>query len=122
MLQYWLQQVTTVLKDSTATTLLKTGESPNTILGTLMKGGWIMVPLGILFVLMLYFFFERLIALRAATKLDDNFMNIVKDHIVNGNITAARSITKNTNNPIARIIDKGIQRISKKIESIDLSS
>jgi biopolymer transport protein ExbB len=48
-------------------------------------------------------------------------MNIIRDHIVSGNIAAARSFAKNTNNPVARIIDKGIQRIGKPIDSIDKS-
>jgi biopolymer transport protein ExbB len=40
---------------------------------------------------------------------------------MNGNVTAARSFAKNTNNPVARIIDKGIQRIGKPIDIIDKS-
>ena len=37
-------------------------------------------------------------------------MSIIRDHIVTGNIIAARSLAKNTQNPVARMIDKGIQR------------
>ena len=74
-------------------------------------GGWIMIPLGVLLLLTVYVFAERYIAIRQASNLDDNFMNIIRDHIVSGNITAARSFAKNTNNPVARIIDKGVQRI-----------
>ena len=48
-------------------------------------------------------------------------MNIVRDHIMSGNVVAARSFAKNTNNPVARIIDKGIQRIGKPIDSIEKS-
>jgi biopolymer transport protein ExbB len=48
-------------------------------------------------------------------------MNIIRDHIVTGNLSAARSFAKNTNNPVARIIDKGIQRIGKPIDSIEKS-
>jgi biopolymer transport protein ExbB len=48
-------------------------------------------------------------------------MNIIRDHIVSGNVSAARSFAKNTNNPVARIIDKGIQRIGKPIENIEKS-
>jgi biopolymer transport protein ExbB len=48
-------------------------------------------------------------------------MNIIRDHIVTGNVTAARSFAKNTDNPVARIIDKGIQRIGKPIDSIEKS-
>ena len=84
-------------------------------------GGWVMIPLGILLLLTVYVFAERYIAIRHASKLDDNFMNIIRDHIVSGNVTAARSFAKNTNNPVARIIDKGIQRIGKPIDVIENS-
>jgi biopolymer transport protein ExbB len=87
----------------------------------LTMGGWIMVPLMILFVATLFVFFERLIAIRKASRIEGNFMNIIRDHIVNGNVSAARSFAKNTNNPVARIIDKGIQRIGKPIDSIEKS-
>ncbi|MEP7375066.1 MAG: MotA/TolQ/ExbB proton channel family protein [Chitinophagaceae bacterium] len=84
-------------------------------------GGWVMIPLGILVLLTVYVFAERYIAIRHASKLDDNFMNIIRDHIVSGNVTAARNFAKNTNNPVARIIDKGIQRIGKPIDVIENS-
>lgn len=87
----------------------------------LVMGGWIMIPLGIMLLLAVYVFAERSIAIRNASKIDSNFMNIIRDHIVSGNVVAARSFAKNTNNPVARIIDKGIQRIGKPIDSIEKS-
>ena len=48
-------------------------------------------------------------------------MNIIRDQIVSGNVTAARSLAKNTPNPVARMIDKGIQRIGKPIDAIEKS-
>lgn len=87
----------------------------------LQLGGWIMIPLALLFVVTIYVFIERLIAVRKAANLDNNFMNIIRDHIMNGNVSAARSFAKNTNNPVARIIDKGVQRIGKPIENIERS-
>jgi biopolymer transport protein ExbB len=87
----------------------------------LTLGGWVMIPLVILFLITIFVFFERLIATRKAANIDSNFMNIIRDHIINGNVSAARSFAKNTNNPVARIIDKGIQRIGKPIENIERS-
>jgi len=87
----------------------------------LTMGGWLMVPLILLFLITIYMFFERLIAIRRASKIEGNFMNIIRDHIVTGNVSAARSFAKNMNNPVARIIDKGIQRIGKPIENIERS-
>ncbi|MFC0774870.1 MotA/TolQ/ExbB proton channel family protein [Terrimonas alba] len=84
-------------------------------------GGWIMIPLGVMLLLTVYVFAERYIAIRNASKIDSNFMNIIRDHIVSGNMTAARSFAKNTNNAVARIIEKGIQRIGKPIDAIESS-
>ncbi len=95
--------------------------SPSGIFELVKLGGWIMIPLGIMLLMAVYVFAERLIAIRNASRIDDNFMNIVRDHIVSGNVTAARSFAKNTNNPVARIIDKGIQRIGKPIDLIEKS-
>ena len=89
--------------------------------GVLAKGGLLMIPLMTLLAVAIFFFIERLIAIRKASKIEDNFMNIIRDHIVTGNIVAARSLAKNTNNPVARIIDKGIQRIGKPIDAIEKS-
>jgi biopolymer transport protein ExbB len=69
----------------------------------------------------IFVFIERVIAIKKAATIDVNFMNIVRDHILNGNIHAARSITKNTENPVAKMIDKGIQRIGKPIDAIEKS-
>ncbi len=87
----------------------------------LKMGGWIMIPLAVMLLVAVYVFAERTIAIRNAARIDANFMNIIRDNIVSGNITAARNFAKNTNNPVARIIDKGIQRIGKPIDSIEKS-
>jgi biopolymer transport protein ExbB len=85
----------------------------------LTMGGWLMYPLiGLLF-LGIFFFIERYIAIRKAGKIDTNFMNIIRDHIVSSNVSAAKSFAKNTNNPVGRIISKGIQRIGKPIDVIE---
>lgn len=87
----------------------------------LTMGGWLMLPLGLLLLITIWIFVERLMTIRRASRIDSNFMNIIRDHIVTGNVTAARSFAKNTNNPVARIIDKGIQRIGKPIDAIEKS-
>jgi biopolymer transport protein ExbB len=87
----------------------------------LLTGGWIMIPLGIMLLMAIYFYFERSLAIRQASRLDANFMNIIRDQIMTGNLTAARNLAKNTDNPVARVIDKGLQRIGKPIDSIEKS-
>ncbi|NII25537.1 MotA/TolQ/ExbB proton channel family protein [Pseudoflavitalea sp. X16] len=91
------------------------------VMDMLAHGGPLMIPLGILLVLAVFFFFERLIAIRKASNIDPNFMNIIRDNVFSGNVSAARSLAKNTTNPVARMIDKGLQRIGKPIDAIEKS-
>src|SRR4030095_4049795 len=74
-----------------------------------------------LLVLAIFFFFERWLAIRKASNVDPNFMNIIRDNIFSGNVTAARSLARNTPNSVARMIDKGLQRIGKPIDAIEKS-
>lgn len=115
MFDILLQADSTVV--AAATSIVKT-ESVWTLL---TKGGPLMIPLGILFALAVYFFIERYLVIKKAGQMDENFMSIIRDHVVNGNVTAARSLAKNTNNPVARMIDKGLQRIGKPIDAIENS-
>jgi biopolymer transport protein ExbB len=87
----------------------------------LTQGGVLMIPLFLLFALAVFFFFERYIAISKASKLDENFMRIIRDNILTGNVNAARSLSRNTASPVARMIDKGLQRIGKPIDAIEKS-
>jgi biopolymer transport protein ExbB len=110
--------------DTTSVALQTAASAPAqqiSIMDLLSKGGILMIPLAILFVVAIFVFIERLLYIRKASKVDENFMNIIRDNIVTGNVSAARSMAKNTNNPVARIIDKGIQRIGKPIDAIEKS-
>ena len=83
-------------------------------------GGQIIIS--ILFVLLaisLYIYFERFFAIKAASKVDKNFMNQIKDFVTNGRLDAAETLCKKTNSPIARLIDKGISRIGKPLDDIN---
>ncbi len=113
-----LLQVDTLQK---AAGVAHTAAEKISLFSLLEKGGWIMYPLYLLFAAAIFVFFERLIAIRKASRIDANFMNIIRDHILSGNVTAARNLAKNTDNPVARMIDKGIQRIGKPIDAIEKS-
>lgn len=80
-----------------------------------------MLIMGVLFVLLfvaLYIYFERLFAIKAASKMDSNFMNQIKDHISNGKTDSAQILCAQANTPVARLINKGISRIGKPLEDI----
>ena len=91
------------------------------MISLLEKGGGIMYPLYLLLIIAIFVFTERLIAIRKASRIDADFMKIIRDHILSGNVQAARSVAKNTSNPVAKMIDKGIQRIGKPIDAIEKS-
>lgn len=76
----------------------------------------------ILFVLLIvasYIYFERLFAIKAASKMDSNFMNQIKDHISNGKIDSAQVLCAQVNSPVSRLISKGISRIGKPLDDIN---
>ena len=103
------------------TTLGKAAPQVQNLWDVLVKGGIIMLPLALLFIAAVFFFIERLIAINKAGKIEDNFMSIIRDNIISGNVASARSFSKNNSHPVARIIDKGIQRIGKPIDAIEKS-
>jgi biopolymer transport protein ExbB len=109
------------IKDSLERAAQLAAAQKENLFDILTKGGVLMVPLGLLLVIAIFVFFERYIAIKKASKLDENFMSIIRDHVINGNIQAARSLSKNTNTAVARMIDKGIQRVGKPIEAIERS-
>jgi biopolymer transport protein ExbB len=78
-----------------------------------------MIPIGILSILAVYIFIERYLAIRRASKIDDNFMNRIKDYIHDGKIDSALSLCQSTDLPIARMIEKGIGRIGRPLTDIE---
>jgi biopolymer transport protein ExbB len=109
------------IKDSLALASQATAPKEESLWDIFHRGGPLMIPLALLLVIAIFFFIERLMAINKASKVDDNFMSIIRDHIITGNVSAARSLAKNTNSAVARIIDKGIQRIGKPIDAIERS-
>ena len=81
-----------------------------------------MVIICVLFVLLIvatYIYFERLFAIKAASKVDSNFMNQIKDHVSNGKIESAQILCAQVNSPVSRLIGKGMTRIGKPLEDIN---
>ena len=81
-----------------------------------------MIIITVLFLLMIaaiYIYFERLFAIKAATKIDSNFMNQIKDHVTHGKIDSAQLLCAQVNTPVSRLINKGITRIGKPLEDIN---
>jgi biopolymer transport protein ExbB len=84
-----------------------------------MKGGWVMVPIIILSVIAVYIFFERFFAIKKAAEIDTNFMNRIRDYFHDGKVDNALTLCQSYNNPTARMIEKGIQRIGRPLADIN---
>ena len=96
-------------------------EQSISLLELVVKGGPIMIPLGLLSIAAIYIFFERFFTVKRFSKIDNNFINQIKDFVHHGNIDAAKSLCKNTDTPVARMIDKGLSRLGKPIREIESS-
>ncbi len=83
-------------------------------------GGIIIIA--ILFVMLfvaLVIYFERLSAIKAAAKVDPNFMNQIKAYIKSGNIDGAKMLCKQYDTSVANLIEKGVSRIGKPLDDIN---
>ncbi|MBR2061615.1 MAG: MotA/TolQ/ExbB proton channel family protein [Tidjanibacter sp.] len=83
-----------------------------------MAGGWLMWPLLALLGVAIFIFVERFIAIRKASRVDENFMHRVRDYIYEGKIQTAIKMCRSTNTPIARMIEKGIGRIGRPMADV----
>ncbi len=83
-------------------------------------GGQIIITLlFILLAIALYIYFERFFAIKSASLVDKNFMNQIRDFILNGKLDAAKALCENTSTPTSRLIGKGISRIGKPLDDIN---
>jgi biopolymer transport protein ExbB len=84
-----------------------------------LAGQIIIMVLFLLLMVASYIYFERIFAIKAASKIDANFMNQIKDHVTNGKIDSAQVLCAQINTPVSRLISKGITRIGKPLEDIN---
>ncbi len=82
-------------------------------------GGQIII--GLLFILLIsviYIYFERLFAIKSASKLSSNFMAQIKTYVLNNKIDGAQALCLSENKPVARLVAKGLSRIGRPLEDI----
>jgi biopolymer transport protein ExbB len=84
-----------------------------------LAGQLIIAVLFLMLVLAIYIYFERLFAIKAASKIDANFMNQIKDHVTHGKVDSAQILCAQVNSPVSRLIGKGISRIGKPLADIN---
>ena len=82
------------------------------------KGGWLMIILLILSIIAIYIFGNKYWLIRKAGKIDKNFMNDIHDLIHDGKIKSAIELCQQYDSPIARLVEKGIERIGRPLQDI----
>jgi biopolymer transport protein ExbB len=102
-------------------TVQTASEQSISVLDLAMKGGVIMIPLALMFVISVYVFIERLLTINNAGKVPASFMNNVKDLVSKGDVNGAKLVATQNDTPIAQMLRKGISRIGKPIDHIEKS-
>lgn len=113
------------LSDSLSTTTIEgkvVEEKTLSILELITSGGTggniIMISLAILSIISIYLFIERYTTLNKARKIDSEFLNSIKNYVENKDIKSAKTLCKNTDSSISRMLEKGINRIDKPMTDI----
>ncbi|MBR3744109.1 MAG: MotA/TolQ/ExbB proton channel family protein [Bacteroidales bacterium] len=105
--------------DEIATTVNEVAEDASfSLLGMASKGGWLMIVLAILSIVAIYVFAERLYAINHASKVDKNFTKDITDYLQDGKKKSALALCKKSDTPIARMLEKGIERMGRPLHDI----
>jgi biopolymer transport protein ExbB len=91
------------------------------LLDLLIKGGYMMVPLYLLFILAIFIFVERLITLNKASKTSLYLMDQVKVLVQSGQTEKAKILCAGEHTPVANMIAKGIERIGSPLKNIEVA-
>ncbi|MDC0028929.1 MotA/TolQ/ExbB proton channel family protein [bacterium] len=83
-----------------------------------LGGNIIMGTLGLLSIYAIYILIERFSTIKKASIEDESFLKSIKNFVEQKDIQAAKTLCKNTDNPVSRMIEKGIDRIDKPMTDI----
>ena len=69
----------------------------------------------------IYVFIERFMTIQRALKGEKDFIQKINDFVLKGNLIGAKEHCNSSNNPIARMIEKGLSRVGKPMKDIAIS-
>jgi len=97
-------------------------EETLSIMELLINAGWyIMIPLAIFGFIAIYISLERYFAIQKANKIDHDFMDRIRDYVLDNKIESAQDYCNNQNSPMSRMLQKGIGKIGRPIKEISAS-
>ena len=109
-----------IVADSVAESGSLAGQSLS-VIDLAIKGGFMMIPIAILWVLAIYLFIERVLTINKANQDPGTFMSKVKELVLRGDINGAKLLCSQNETPVARMIEKGISRIGSPLKTIEAS-
>ena len=109
-----------ILNEQDALTIIETQEKIS-VMDLLFKGGFMMIPILLLFIITIYILIERILVINKESKSPKNFTDEIIKRINNNDINGAKLICDDTNNPIARMILKGLNKIESSLKNIEAS-
>ena len=112
---------TTLLLQAATVPAVAATEEKISILYLLKEGGVLMIPLLQCSLLMVYVFVERWQAIKRASTVDPRLLVKVREQLMSNDLQGALQTTRNTQGPIARMIEKGLTRAGKPIDQIEKS-
>ena len=86
-----------------------------------IKGGFMMIPIAVLWVLAIYLFIERVLTINKANQDPEAFMGRIKELVLRGDIKGAKMLCSQNGTPVARMIEKGVARIGSPLKNIEAS-
>ena len=110
----------TLLQANTADLLIQEAAAPEkmSLIKMAVAGGWLMIVLLILSIIAIYILGNRLWAIRQAGKLDPHFMANIRELVRAGKTSSAISLCRENSSPIARLIEKGLERQGNPLPDI----
>lgn len=97
---------------------VQTQEMSFSLIGMAAKGGWLMLVLLLLSIVAIYIFGSKWWLIHKAGKIDKNFMKDIHELIHEGKINSAVELCRKYDSPIARLVEKGIERIGRPLSDI----
>jgi biopolymer transport protein ExbB len=93
-------------------------EAASSFFDLLVRGGWTMIPIGLLSILAVYVFVERWLALRKADSSPERLTRTVRDYVQAGDLSGAIGYCRAQDTPASRIIQAGLERVGRPIVEI----
>jgi biopolymer transport protein ExbB len=117
-----LLQSTVITADTVATSVqngINKADEEMKLFNLLEKGGWVMIPIFVLFFIALFLFIERYLYIRKTAKMDNTFLFSIREMLVGGNVQGAINYCKNSQYPIAKLLERGLNRLGSPIRDIE---